>query len=168
MEKPKQRIQLTLFVAAAYNRVIEDIRSRYNPQQFALIKSHVTLCREDELPQLELIKATLSELRASAIHMDFGPPVRFASGKGVLLPGTCPNNAFQYLRKIILKDLTEEPRIQEAHITLMHPRNSTCTAEIFDAISQADLPRFMTFNAISLIIQYPDQPWQVLETYPLG
>ena len=41
------RKQLTLFVKDVQAKAIEAIRRQYNPEQYALIKAHVTLCRED-------------------------------------------------------------------------------------------------------------------------
>ena len=47
------RRQLTLFVKKEDAETIEQIRQAFNPRQFELIKSHVTLCREDEIQNLE-------------------------------------------------------------------------------------------------------------------
>lgn len=47
--------QLTLFVAQAAAVTIESIRAAYNPKQTELIKCHVTLCREDEIQDLEKV-----------------------------------------------------------------------------------------------------------------
>ena len=163
----KKRLQLTLFVDDECSKDIEYIRSKYNPQQHALIKGHVTLCREDELDEIELVKANLLQLKTEPIEISFGLPIRFATGNGVLLPATGPNTVFQELRKQVLKGAIDRPRLHEAHITLMHPRNSTCTDSIFQAIEKTALPSVLTFNKISLITQVNDRPWQVLATYEL-
>ena len=49
------RRQLTLFVGEKDAITIEQIRQKFNPLQFKLIKSHVTLCREDEIENLEQV-----------------------------------------------------------------------------------------------------------------
>jgi hypothetical protein len=49
------RRQLTLFVEQKDAEIIERVRQEFNPIQFNLIKSHVTLCREDEIQNLEQV-----------------------------------------------------------------------------------------------------------------
>jgi len=49
----KIRRQLTLFIDQGDAQIIEMIRAEFNPLQHQLIKSHVTLCREDELNRLK-------------------------------------------------------------------------------------------------------------------
>lgn len=163
-----KRIQLTLFVDDEYSETIESIRYRYNPLQHMLIKSHVTLCREDELLQLALIKNNLSQLKVAPLDIAFERPIRFADGKGVLLPAIGISLMFQELRALVLKGAVEHPRIQKAHITLMHPRNSACTDVLFKEIEKAVFPRTISFKKISLIVQENDGPWQILETYNFG
>ena len=48
------RKQLTLFLENS-NEIIEDLRAKYNHEQFNLISAHITLCREDEIEQIEKI-----------------------------------------------------------------------------------------------------------------
>ena len=43
----QRRIQLTLFIEENEAETIEQIRKEFNPEQYELIKAHVTLCRED-------------------------------------------------------------------------------------------------------------------------
>jgi 2'-5' RNA ligase len=161
------RTQLTLFVDEAESAAIEHIRSRFNPVQYGLIKSHVTLCREEELPPVEKLLQILATLHQPAISIDFGPATRFANGKGVLLPATGGNEPFQQLRAAVLMGVTARPRPHEAHITLLHPRNATCTHEIFEQISALTLPHRLTFNKISLIQQEDGKEWEVLKMVAL-
>jgi hypothetical protein len=79
------RKQLTLFVEDTAAGLIEKIRQKYNPAQYALIKSHVTLCREDELINIEPIIKTLDKIKFAPVVIQFDKPVRFNDGKGVLL-----------------------------------------------------------------------------------
>ena len=161
------RRQLTLFVADRSAGVIEKIRQKYNPAQYALIKSHVTLCREDELIQIESIVKTLEKIKFAPVVIQFDNPIRFNDGKGVLLPAKGENSSFQLLRKAVLKDVIEFPRIAEPHITYMHPRNSSCTDEIFKQICQYDSPHEIHFYKISLIEQYGTEKWQIIQSYDL-
>jgi 2'-5' RNA ligase superfamily len=159
-----KRIQLTLFVDAAESNAIEKIRSRFNPLQYELIKTHVTLCREDELEKIEKIIQRLTVLHYHYIKINFGAPIRFASGKGVLLPANDNKEDFQQLRKIILQG---NPLKHEPHITLMHPRNATCTDIIFDEIKKIILPTEIVFKRISLIEQKNEGKWNILQEFEL-
>ncbi|HNM28108.1 MAG TPA: 2'-5' RNA ligase family protein, partial [Saprospiraceae bacterium] len=114
----KKRVQLTLFVDPQNAVALERIRQTWNPAQFALIKAHVTLCREDELTPLERVIDNLNHLRERPVRVQFGPPTRFSEGKGLLLPAIGANEAFQALRVRVLKGVVEAPRRHEAHITL--------------------------------------------------
>jgi 2'-5' RNA ligase len=162
------RLQLTLFVPPQQAAGIEAIRQTVNPVQYALIQSHVTLCREDELEPLDTILRNLQQLKHPPITIGFGPPIRFAEGEGILLPAIEGLQSFQKLRKAILKGITENPRVHEAHITLLHPRNATCTDAIFAQIQQTSLPMQIQFDTISLIEQLDGRAWTVLEQFSLG
>ncbi|MCC6462063.1 MAG: 2'-5' RNA ligase family protein [Saprospiraceae bacterium] len=162
-----KRIQLTLFADPLAAGSIENIRRQYNPEQFALIAAHVTLCREDELDALEHILQNLESAALPAIRLTFGPPRRFSDGKGVLLPALGDNDAFQDLRARVLQGVFAQPRRHEPHLTLMHPRNSTCTDEVFAEIEKNTFPRSVEFHKISLIEQKIGQKWSVLQEFEL-
>lgn len=162
-----RRIQLTLFVPEINSAAIEAIRSRYNPVQYNLIAAHVTLCREDELLDLELVQYNLEQLIFPAITIRFDKPVRFNEGKGVLLPALDENTSFQELRKAVLNGIKKQPRDHSPHITLMHPRNSSCTSEIMEEILLAALPSSVTFDNISLIEQVNGGKWKPILEHPL-
>jgi len=68
----------------------------------------------------------------------------------------------------VLKGVVEAPRRHEAHITLMPPRNSTCTDAIFDEIKALDLPRELVFGRIYLIEQESEHVWKVLQEVELN
>jgi 2'-5' RNA ligase len=159
------RRQLTLFVNPKDAETIEKIRQKFNPRQFEFIKSHVTLCREDEIHDIERVVTNLSRLTQANIVIEFGKVERFDNGKGLLLPARIDNLEFQELRKKILVGLIENPRKQEPHITLMHPRNSTCTDTIFLEIEKQSLPSKLEFATISLIEQVNDGKWRVLQEF---
>ncbi|MEP7232292.1 MAG: 2'-5' RNA ligase family protein [Ginsengibacter sp.] len=159
------RRQLTLFVEEKDAENIERVRKEFNLKQSELIKSHVTLCREDEIENLEQVIANLSDLTEIDISIDFGRITRFSNGKGVLLPAQGDNIEFHELRKKILHGLTVNPRMHEPHITLMHPRNSTCTDDIFRQIKEISLPEKLKFKVISLIEQREGGAWNVLQKF---
>lgn len=159
------RRQLTLFVDEKDAKNIERVRKEFNPKQSELIKGHVTLFREDEIENLEQIIVNLSDLTEIAISIDFGRVTRFSNGNGVLLPTIGDNIEFHALRKRILHRLTDNPRMHEPHITLMHPRNSTCTDDIFRQIEEISLPTKLIFKKISLIEQREGVAWNVLQEF---
>jgi 2'-5' RNA ligase superfamily len=163
----KTRTQLTLFINEKDAKIIEEIRQKFNPKQYELIQSHVTLCREDELENMAQILHNLSHLKHNPITINFGNIILFSDKKGVLIPALKNNKSFQNLRKNILKGIIENPRIQEPHITLMHPRNATCTDEIFTGIQKYDLPNAVKFTKISLIEQEIGGKWVVLKEFEL-
>jgi hypothetical protein len=163
----KTRTQLTLFINEKDAQIIEEIRQKFNPKQHELIQSHVTLCREDELENIEQILHNLTHLKHNPITINFGNIIRFSDKKGVLIPAVGNLESFENLRKNILKGIIEKPRIQEPHITLMHPRNATCTDEIFAEIQKYDLPNVLNFTKISLIEQEIGGKWVVLKEFDL-
>ena len=161
------RHQLTLFLSSSEAVTIEKLRQQYSPVQSQLINCHVTLCREDEIEKMEKVLANLNNLSQPKIVIEFGAVTRFDNGKGLLMPAL-KNVAFQNLRKHILRGIIDEPREQEPHITLMHPRNSTCTDAIFSQVEKITVPTKFTFKTISLIEQKDGGPWKVLQEFELG
>ena len=161
------RRQLTLFVDPKDAKAIEQIRKEYNAIQFDLIKSHVTLCREDEIENLEHVLKNLLLLTQTEISIEFAEAKRFDNGKGLLLPATSDNAEFQELRRQVLVGLSDNPKKQEPHITLMHPRNSTCTDSIFRQLEKIELPKKIKFKRISLIEQQDGGKWDILKNFDL-
>ena len=99
------------------------------------------------------------------IFIEFGKVARFDNEKGLFLPATNDNKEFEYLRKRILFGLYDNPRNQKPHITLMHPRNSTCTDEIFEQVEEINLPTKLEFKRISLIEQENGGQWKTLKDF---
>lgn len=161
----KIRRQLTLFVEQKEAEAIEKVRQEFNPKQFELIKSHVTVCREEEIQNIEQVISNLFFLSLAEIVIEFGKATRFDNGKGLFLPATTDNAEFQELRRQVLVGLTAISRKQEPHITLMHPRNSTCTDKIFGQIEKVSLPTKLKFKRISLIEQEDGGQWKILEEF---
>ena len=141
---------------------MESIRNKFNQKQQQLIDGHVTLCREDEIVNIDKVLDKLQNLDTSTITIQFGRATRFDNNKGVLLPASGDNEQFQQLRKKILTALNMPVRHHEPHITLMHPRNSNCTDEIFIEIKSVNLPKSLKFNTVSLIEQIAGGKWQII------
>lgn len=161
------RRQLTFFVDKKDAGPIEEIRGRFNPQQRALIDSHVTICREDEIENIALVLRNLQLMDSYALAIQFGKVIRFDNGKGVLLPASGNNEAFHQLRMKVLAGLDKTVRHHEPHITLIHPRNATCTDDVFETIQQIALPSVLRFNTISLIEQIDGKKWRILAQFQL-
>jgi 2'-5' RNA ligase len=164
----QKRIQLTLFIDEAQSAIIEKIRRQFNPVQYGLIKAHVTLCREDELEQTDKVMLNLDLLNCSSINITFGKPVQFSDGKGLLLPAIGNNETFQQLRAAVLQGAIKNPRQHQPHITLLHPRTTSCTGAIFKHIAQEEFPSKINFKKISLIEQEIENKWQVLKELELN
>ena len=161
------RKQLTLFIAGQ-NEAIEKIRAEFNPEQYNLIAAHVTLCREDEIEPVEKVIQNIRSISwDKPVRIAFNPPERFENGKGVFIPAKTDNPDFYELRKAVLKGLNEFPGKPIPHITLMHPRNSTCTDIIFERIKKYKLPTELFFDKISLIEQHNSGQWMIIEEFPI-
>lgn len=155
---------MTLFINEP-NGNVEKIRAKFNPKQYKLIPAHVTLCREDEI---EPIEKTISRVESitleKPIRIKFGKVFRFSDGKGVYLSSFGDNKEFKELRKLVL-GRNELKKHQVPHITLMHPRNSTCTDEKFERIENYSLPNELELEKISLIEQKNGGKWNVLQEF---
>lgn len=147
---------------------MEAARGRFNPKQQALIDSHVTLCREDEIENIDALLNNLQQLDMPQISITFGPVTRFENGIGVMLPASGDNESFHWLRSKVLAGTSATIRRPEPHITLMHPRNSTCTDEIFSIIQEMHFPTKLIFDNICLIEQLDGGPWRTIKIYKLS
>ena len=163
----KIRQQLTLFVHKKDANEIESIRKKFNPIQQQLIDSHVTLCREDEIANIDKALDNLQNLDTPAITLQFGQVTRFDNNNGVLLPASGDNAKFHQLRKEILLALNMPVRPHEPHITLIHPRNSNCNDETFEEIKLVNLPTCLMFDTVSLIEQLDGGKWQIINRFNL-
>lgn len=158
------RRQLTLFISDQTD-VIEKIRAKYNPCQYSLIAAHITLCREEEIENWEKILKNIKSISLSQpLQIKFGPVERFSEKKGLMISAKAKNQAFRELRKTVL-GFENDIKNPQAHITLMHPRNSTCTDEIFELIKRIELPTELYFDKIHVIEQRNGDPWLVVESF---
>jgi hypothetical protein len=116
------RKQLTLFLEKRDAKEIEAIRKKFNPEQAKLINCHVTLCREDEILNIDKVLDNITTFDPEIITIEFGQVIRFDNGKGVLIPAL-RDDAFHHLREKVLKGIHTTIRRHEPHLTLMHPGN---------------------------------------------
>ncbi|MEO1050986.1 MAG: 2'-5' RNA ligase family protein [Bacteroidota bacterium] len=165
---PTIRQQLTLFVPESQSAEIEKVRKQFNPIQYGLIAAHVTLCREDEIVDLDVVMDNINRIETKELSVSLGQATRFSEGKGVTLDGHGSNVAFHALRKEVLKGIIGQPRQHQPHITLMHPRNATCTDQMFEEIRQFKLPEVITFDKISLIEQRDWGKWTTLKAFAIS
>ena len=138
-------------------------RQIYNPVQAALIQTHVTLCREDEVVDWTAFEKRVASLGQLELCMEFGRPIR--RGDLVLLPVTDGVDDFVALRRALLFDGVYEPRSSDPHITVIHPRNGCCTDDAFAEIEDLLVPFQWTFRDIALIQQHNGGPWHTLARY---
>ena len=156
------RRQATLYLPPPYAADIEWLRSTCNPAQHALIRAHVTLCREDEVHDWDEFAKRLAAIGPVEVSLNFGTPVR--AGDLVCLPATGSTASFDRLRVSLLHRPGTSVRKQEAHITLIHPRNGTCSDAIFARIVEQSTPFVVTFRTVTLIAQADGGPWRDLGT----
>lgn len=154
------RRQATLYIPAPYDTPVESIRARFNPAQHALIQAHVTLCREDEVADSRDVAFRLKSIGPLAVTLAFGPPVR--DHDLVYLPVIGSTASFDALRESLLArpDLVVRPHTP--HITLIHPRNGTCSDSALAAIAREHVPFQVTFRRATLIVQVDGGPWRNL------
>jgi len=157
------RRQVPLYVPRAEQARIEGIRQQFNSAQFALIAAHVTLFRDEDVHDWSEVQTRASEIGSIHVPLRFGPPVQ--DGDLVYLPALGSTQAFDELRIRILNN--EHCRNQEPHITLVHPRNGTCTTEQFDTIRSLITAEFtVLFQSLTFIEQVAGGPWHNLHTFP--
>ena len=136
---------------------VESLRLRYNPVQARLIPAHVTLCREDEVSDWDAFRVRLESLCPFRITLEFGSPLR--DNDLVFLPVRSGFDDFQEFRRALLPI---EPREHNPHVTIIHPRNGTCTDEIFAQISATIQPLQVTFREVMLIEQDNGGTWNLV------
>jgi len=163
----KTRKQLTLFLDEKESDTIEYIRQKFNPQQYKLIKSHITLCKEDEIEAIDVILDNLIYLNTVPFTLKTIKIKQFPAGKGVMIPINDEDHYFKKLRESVLYGTTSDIRDHQPHITLMHPRNSTCSDAIFEELKKIPIPQKVTISSISLIEQEIGEEWKVIKVYDL-
>lgn len=158
------RRQLSLFAPPSpVASAIDAVRALIDPVQHRLIPAHVTLCRDDELDDVDAIRARLGGLVFAPVTLRFGVAEPFSS-HGWLLPCVDGEAAFRALRGVVLG--SEPIREQAPHLTLAHPRNEKAIGNTPANATQLPAPLVLTFATIALIEQDDaTTPWRVVERY---
>jgi GNAT superfamily N-acetyltransferase/2'-5' RNA ligase len=161
------RTQLSLFVPPEAGDAIDAIRRVVDPVQHRLIPAHVTLCREDELHEVDVaqLASRLRDARLGRLTLRFGAPQRFG-GHGILLPCIDGAEAFVALRRAVLA--LPEARVHTPHLTLAHPRNPKADGNELDRAATLEEGLCVTFDAVQVIDQFDADPWVVRSTFPLA
>ena len=115
----------------------------------------------------DTVSTNLKALELKKINIEFNGIKRFDNGKGLLIPSNKNTISFDILRQKILSSFTSKVRKQYAHITLMHPHNSTCTDEIFEQVLKIQFPKLITFDIINYIEQIDGGRWRTIEEFPI-
>jgi 2'-5' RNA ligase len=146
---------------------LEQVRQLLDPIQARLIPAHVTLCREDELHELDLagLDSALNSHIARPVTLKFGGPEVFM-GHGVLLPCIEGEEDFHELRRRILGSPLN--RRHTPHITLAHPRNPRSPQNTQANLESLPTGLVITFAAIQHIVQDGQAPWRVIAEKPLA
>lgn len=151
-----KRRQASLYLTSALP--IDTLRRCYNPEQARLIPPHVTLCREDEVSDWEVFRERVRAQGPIELTLEFGVPLR--ENDFVFVPITGGAEKFHQLRRALLMD---EPRNSTPHLTIIHPRNGTCTDEIFADILSRVSPFQYTFHEVHLIEQLDGGVWNLVD-----
>ncbi|MFO0940531.1 MAG: 2'-5' RNA ligase family protein [Pirellulales bacterium] len=133
---------------------VEAMRWKFNPQQAQLIPAHVTLCREDEVDDWQLLHERIEAIKDFELTLSFGEPKR--DENFVYLPIVDGDDRFHDLRRVLLD---KEPRRATPHVTIIHPRNGICDDQAFHEIRREITPFQFTFREIFRIQQFAGEGW---------
>jgi hypothetical protein len=162
-----RRRQLSLWVPPDQATALEAARRVLDPVQQRLIPAHVTVCRDDEVPDLDvaLLRARLNAGRSMPLQLHFGPAQPFHT-HGWLLPCVQGQAEFQALRVLLLgrDDLAQA----QPHITLAHPRNPRAVGNTPEQARSLPTPRCLVLPTLQLIEQRGAQAWGVLAQFALA
>lgn len=157
------RRQATLYLPADQSAPIESLRERFNTIQAAIIRSHVTLCREDEIENWGDLTARLEKFGPIEVSLRFETPVR--EGNSVLIPASGTTTSFDALRAALLSKNDVIPRKLSPHITIVHPRNGKCDENQFEEICRSITPFSITFRTVTFIEQINGGAWRDLAAF---
>lgn len=160
---PSSRKLLCLFVPLPHNRIIEYIRSKYDPASFKCIQAHVTLCREHEVADWSEVEDKLSALEEVHIPLSFKRP-EIAKEGGLFLFAQGRSDEFFKYRKFLLPNDREVDSLSP-HITLIHPRTPYSSIKTLSQVSKFIFPQGIIFREIALIEQTHGSSWRVIRRY---
>jgi 2'-5' RNA ligase len=158
------RRQLSLFLPEPERSAVDEVRRKYDRNQFDIIPAHVTLCGDDEIEPWSGVADALNSIKQVNIVLSLGGATRLQDGC-VLIPVAGSASSYDQVRRQILG---ERYKPRTPHITLLHPRNSAGKAHLFSAMKEEVLPAFVRLNEIALIEQVDGGVWNVVERYGAG
>lgn len=153
------RRQLSLYIPTIQSKVLEEVRKVVDPIQFNLIPAHVTLCRDNEINDLNRLKNKIDSLINLKLELTFDKP-KYFNGHGIIMDCIEGEEEFLKLREYILDD--KKIKKQFPHITLAHPRNKRSTSNSLTATKLIPNPFRVIFDSISLIEQKNNAPWKII------
>ena len=160
---PSSRKQLCLFVPLPHNRIIEYVRSKYDPPNFKSIQAHVTLCHEHEVADWSEVEDKLAALENVHIPLSFKKPEISKEGGLFLFTKGGSSEFFKY-REILLSNDREVDSLSP-HIMLIHPRTSYNSTKTLSQLSKFIVPPGIVFKEIVLIEQAHGGTWKVKRRY---
>lgn len=165
----KVRHQITLFLPEAASQLVEPVRAVVDPVQASLIRAHVTLVRDDELPQISpetfTARLDLPIDQRSPLELTFAGPSPSVD-HGILMHCASELTEFQALRCRLFPELNSKS--MKAHITLAHPRNPKAAGNKPQNLRPLANGLTIKFRQLALIQQTDGQPWVTLKTVDLS
>ena len=89
-------------------------------------------------------------------------------GDLVYIPCAGSTRAFDNLRGMLLGTYPAIPRKHIPHITLIHPRNGSCSDGDFASVISVSEPFSYTFEEVAFIQQEDGGIWETVETFQLS
>lgn len=150
----KPRRQLALFLANPAKDLIDRVRQRVDPVQFARISAHVTLCYDDEVQDWNYVADCLDAFAPEAIQFSFaveGARSFAAEGKGIYLGITEQSGFYALARARLLATSSSARKQVQPHVTLLHPRNARDGADGWPLVDTMVFPERILLHQVSLI-----------------
>jgi 2'-5' RNA ligase len=161
------RRQLTLFLSMPGKGIVDQVRQRADPVQFAKIPAHITLCYDDEIQDWDYVTACLEAFATEDIRFSFtvdGARVFEAEGKGIYLHITDQSGFYDLARSRLLATSSSVRRQVRPHLTLLHPRHARDSTDGWTLVDSIDFPERLSIQQISLI-ELRASKWTVVHTY---
>ena len=147
--------------------LIDHVRQRMDPVQFAKIPAHVTLCYDDEIQDWNYVAGCFEALAPEGIRFNFtveGARSFAAEGKGIYL-GIAEQSGFYTLARSRLLATSSSARKQvRPHITLLHPKHARDGADGWTLVDSMGFPERILIHQISLI-ELRESAWTVVRVW---
>jgi 2'-5' RNA ligase len=161
------RRQLTLFLPMPAKGIIDQVRQRVDPLQFAKISAHITLCYDDELRNWDDVAESLEAFSPDEIRFSFtvdGARSFEAEGRGIYLSLTEHSGFYDLARSRLLGTSSAARRQVEPHVTLLHPRHTRDSTEGWPLVDAAMFPARIDIQQISMV-ELDESTWTIVRTW---